>query len=101
MLPFAILELINRRNFSWEFPFPLFFVMWLLAAAFVLMMTPIVRNQRSAGMNLASIFRLMPRVAIVALIAWLWVGLVADQMPCFLGVRTATRSVTRRFHGIV
>jgi hypothetical protein len=59
---------------------------WLLAAAFVLMMTPIVRNQRSVGLNLAGIFRLMPRVAIVPLIAWLWLGLVVDQMPCFLGV---------------
>lgn len=87
VLPFAILEAINAQDFSWQrFPFPLFVVMWMLAAAFVLLITPVVRNVRAGGINLFGIGRQIPRVLLVALIAWLWAGLVADQMPCFLGV---------------
>jgi hypothetical protein len=83
VLPFMLLELFNRRNFSAEFPFPLFLVMWLLSASFVFVVTPPVRN-RAQRVNEG--VRVLPRVVLVAAIAWMWLGLVADQMPCFLGV---------------
>ncbi len=59
--------------------------MWLLAA-FVFDYDADRAQPALGRYELAGIFRLMPRVAIVVLIAWLWVGLVVDQMPCFLGV---------------
>ena len=82
VVTFMILELFNRRddfgNFLANFPIPLFVVMWLLSAAFVGLVMSLPRS--------SSLLRLVPRVVLVILIAWLWVGLVADQMPCFLGV---------------
>jgi len=86
VLPFVILEVINQTTFNLEFPFPLFVLMWLLAASSVLVATPVVRSLRTSAGRGASVVRLMPRVVLVILIAWLWVDLVADQMPCFLGV---------------
>lgn len=57
-----------------------------LRTSLILIMTPVARNLRTGTRNLASVLRLAPRVVLVILIAWLWVGLVVDQMPCFLGV---------------
>ena len=85
VLPFVILEVINQTTFNMEFPFPLFILMWLLAASSVLIATPLVRSLRTSAGRRASVVSLMPRVVLVILIAWLWVDLVADQMPCFLG----------------
>jgi hypothetical protein len=28
----------------------------------------------------------LPRIATLIFIAWMWVAVVLDQMPCFLGV---------------
>ena len=48
VLPFTILELVNRlRDFSREFPVPLFLAMWLLASTFTLIVMSIVRNLRT------------------------------------------------------
>ena len=81
-----ILELINRRNFNLEFPFPLFFLMWLLAASFTFIIMPVARELRRGTRSLTDVVSLMSRAVLAILIAWFWVGLVADQMPCFLGV---------------
>jgi hypothetical protein len=59
--------------------------MWLLPLSFILIVMPIVRNL-AGNRNLANRVRLLPRIALATLIAWLWIGLILDQMPCFLGV---------------
>ena len=41
-LPFMILEWVNRRDFHEDFPIPLFGILWLLPAAFIFILTPIV-----------------------------------------------------------
>jgi hypothetical protein len=35
---------------------------------------------------MANPINLLLRVAFLALIAWMWGGILIDQMPCFLGV---------------
>lgn len=40
VLPFLILELVNRPAFPQSFPLPLFAVMWLLPLSFILIVTP-------------------------------------------------------------
>lgn len=77
VIPFMFLELINRRRFDEPFPVPLFVTLWILSSAFVVVGSPIARGPRSAGLAF--------RVTLLALIAWLWGGIVMDQMPCFLG----------------
>jgi hypothetical protein len=42
ILPFMIMEVVNRRNFNEEFPIFLFFFMWLNMFAISLILLPIV-----------------------------------------------------------
>lgn len=95
VLPFVILELINRRSFHEGFPIELFGLMWLLSLSFILIVMPIVRTQPAGNRKLAIRSGLLPRVALSILIAWLWVGLVLDQMPCSLAFQTAIRRIVR------
>jgi len=88
VVPFAILELRNNsgsRNFS-HFPFPLFIFLWLLSIAFIIGGAPIVRTVRAGGSLLAHPVTLLFRFVLLALLAIAWVGVIRDQMPCFLGV---------------
>jgi hypothetical protein len=47
ILPFMIMEVVNRRNFHEDFPFMLFFVLWLNLFAISLILLPIVRGRRT------------------------------------------------------
>lgn len=86
VLPFMILEGVNRRNFNEGFPIPLFVIMWLLPMLFLLTGMPIIRNVRGGNSLLANPVVLFIRVVFLIFTAWIWTGLLIDQMPCFLGV---------------
>jgi len=86
VLPFMILEFVNRRAFHEDFPIPLFAIMWLLPVSFILILTPIVRRLRAQERSAANPLSLLLGAVLLVLLAWLWVGLILDQMPCFLGV---------------
>ena len=85
VVPFMILEWVNRRNLIGDFPVPLFGMMWLLPTTFFVIMMPITRNLRT-GNSVRTNASLLVKVALLGLIAWMWVAIVIDQMPCFLGV---------------
>ena len=86
VLPFIMLELINRRTFNDGFPVALFVILWLLPAIFILILTLIVRSARAGNNVMANPVSLLIRVVLFAILAFLWVSLLNDQMPCFLGV---------------
>jgi hypothetical protein len=86
ILPFMIMEVINRRNFNEGFPIVLFVILWLLPALFILTVTPIVRNVRVGSSIMARPLLLLLKVVFLAFIVWMWFGIMIDQMPCFLGV---------------
>jgi len=86
VIPFMILELIHRRNFHEGFPIALFGFLWLLPILFIITMMPFVRNIRAGNIIIANPISLLLRVVFLAFIAWMWVSLMIDQMPCFLGV---------------
>lgn len=86
VIPFMILELVNRRNFNEGFPIPLFVIMWLLPILFIVTLMPIVRNIRAGNSIIASPVNLLIRVVVLVFIASMWTGILIDQMPCFLGV---------------
>ena len=44
ILPFMIMEVVNRRNYDEDFPVMLFFAMWFNLFAFILILLPIVRS---------------------------------------------------------
>jgi hypothetical protein len=54
ILPFMIMEVVNRRNFNEDFPIFLFFVMWLNLFAISLILLPIVRGRRTGNHDMAN-----------------------------------------------
>jgi hypothetical protein len=82
VLPLVGLELIYGYG---DFPIVLLAFMWLLTLAFFAILIPLIRRIKT-DKGRVNYFSIVPRVVCVILIAWLWVGVVADQMPCFLGV---------------
>lgn len=85
VLPFIALEWMNGPGFANAFPAPLFAVMWLLAALFVVIVMPVLRTPAERW-GTADVVSLLSRVVLGIVVAGLWIGLVQDQMPCFLGV---------------
>jgi len=53
ILPFMIMEVVNRRTLNEEFPFVLFFVMWLNLFALILILLPILRGRRTGNHDMA------------------------------------------------
>ena len=86
VLPFIVLELINRRSLPGGFHFMLIILLWLLPLSFMLILLSILRDPQAGKRRMASSLNLLTRVACLIFLAWFWVGLILDQMPCFLGV---------------
>lgn len=89
-LPFLALELgFNASGFSLKYILDtsiLFGLLWLLPAAFMRLLLPLARSARAGEIVLEQPAALMLKIILLALIAVLWLSLLADQMPCFLGV---------------
>jgi hypothetical protein len=88
VLPFAFLEFlfnsISRQNAPGLIV--LFSLMWLLPTAFIVVLAPITRTVRAGSSILANPVALLARVALLALLAMAWGAMLADQLPCFIGV---------------
>ncbi|MEW5958984.1 MAG: hypothetical protein AB1801_14730, partial [Chloroflexota bacterium] len=73
VLPFVILEWVNRQSFresSHEsFPIPLFGFLWFLPLAFIVILIPLVRNLRAGNSIMANPVSLLLRVVFLILIA--------------------------------
>jgi hypothetical protein len=54
ILPFMIMEVVNRRNFHEDYPFMLFFVLWLNLFAISLILLPIVRGRQTGNLDMAN-----------------------------------------------
>jgi hypothetical protein len=54
ILPFMIMEIVNRRNFNEDFPFVLFFGLWLNLFALSLILLPILRAWRTGNHDMAN-----------------------------------------------
>jgi hypothetical protein len=86
VLPFMILEWSTRSEQPRsDFSVLLFILMWLAAAVFLFVLTPMVQAIRTGNFAVANPISTVLKVALLVVIAWSWVGLVIDQMPCFLG----------------
>lgn len=53
LLPLAIMEVVNRREYNEGFPYALFFGLWLNLFATALILLPVVRSWRSGEQNTA------------------------------------------------
>ena len=54
ILPFMIMEVVNRRNFNEDFPSTLFFILWLNLFAISLILLPLVRGKRTGNHEMAN-----------------------------------------------
>jgi hypothetical protein len=54
ILPFMLIEVINRRNFNEDFPFVLFFALWLNLFAISSILLPIVRGKWMSNPDVAN-----------------------------------------------
>jgi hypothetical protein len=54
MLPFTIMEVVNRRNFNEGFPFVLFLVLWINLFAICSILLPIVRARRTGNRDMTN-----------------------------------------------
>lgn len=87
VLPFMILEWATRSNAPRSDASPvLWVVLWLFSTIFIAILMTILRNVWQVGKGImANPVSLLFRLVFVVSFAWLWVALVIDQMPCFLG----------------
>lgn len=86
--PLAFMEWWNNsgiRSGEFQFPFLLFYWLWLQPTVFFLAAIPIVRGLRAGEAILAHPVTLALRVIFLAFVAAGWVWVIQDQMPCFLG----------------
>ena len=81
VVPFAVLELVNRGHFEEPFPWVLFGFLWALQAVFAGLMGPVVRTVRAGRPAWVLL-----GVVVLAMLAFVWASVVLDQLPCFLGV---------------
>lgn len=86
VLPFMILEMVNRRNLPESFPVALFCFMWILAMVFIVILLPILQNLRAGNSMKAHPISLLFKFVFLTFIAMMWGYNLYDQLPCFLGV---------------
>ena len=86
VLPFVSLELMAQRTLDDPFPFALFGTLWLLPVTLIFALRSIGREWRQRVTGRTLVMSLLPKSAFALLVAWVWISLVVDQMPCFLGV---------------
>jgi hypothetical protein len=86
VLPFTIMEWSTKTGEPRsDFHVAWFILMWLSAAVFLFVLMPIVQAIRARNYAVVNPVAAVLKVALLAVIAWSWAGLVIDQMPCFLG----------------
>jgi hypothetical protein len=86
--PLAVLEVRNQgiQAMQGVDNVVLFGLLWLAPAAVVLLASPVVRAVRSGAAVLDRPLPLLARLVLLMLVTFVWLSLVADQLPCFMGV---------------
>ncbi len=86
VVPFVVLQLVNRRTFEENFPFMLFTFMSLNSLLVVLLLTPALRRFRAARSLRALKLTHWAGLLLGVFLGSVYAGVVIDQLPCFLGV---------------
>jgi hypothetical protein len=61
-------------------------MMWLMGFCFAFIFIPTIRNLMPGRTGSVNPLIVLPGLASLFLLAWGWIALISDQMPCFLGV---------------
>src|SRR5688572_26879142 len=84
-LPFVIMEVVNRWHQSYDFPFVLFIVLWVLASVFLATLF-IIFNDVKTKRYPRGMWKLIVSSTIMVAALTFWLLILTDQMPCFLGM---------------
>ena len=86
LIPFIVLELINRWHFNGGFPFPLFSLLGILQSFFIFILVSTFKDLSSKKSFFANPIYLILRTVILVFIAYTWRTWIVDQWSCFMGV---------------
>lgn len=86
LIPFIVLETVNRWKFNEGFPFAVFTFTWLLQTAFILILVSLIKNVQPKKSLKGNPFIFVLRLVGLVLIAYIWGGWIIDQWPCLMGV---------------
>ena len=84
VLPFILMELINAQA-PGTFPFMLFGFLWLVSFLFMLLLSATIRSHRHVEDPLRNVVIHVAKFLTLVLLAGLWITIIKDQLPCFLG----------------
>src|SRR5688572_22323912 len=86
LIPWVGLELINRKGMPEEFPVALFITLWFLQAIFIYLIKWGLAKPATGNRIAQTTLSLWFRVPVLLFVGLIWTIIIADQMPCFLGV---------------
>ncbi len=86
VLPFAVMEIVNLGRIPDPFPYAIFLYLWLMFALFLICLFAIVRLAKSRVSKQERLPALLLNALVLLFSVMSIVYLLADQMPCFLGV---------------
>ncbi len=86
LIPFIVLEIVNRKQFHEGFPYAVFTFSWLLQTVFIWLFIPVIQQFRSGTSERNQPMANVLRIIGMACIAYVWIGWISDQWPCLMGV---------------
>jgi len=86
VLPFAVMEIVNLGRIPDPFPYAIFLYLWLMFALFLICLFALVRLAKSRVSKQERLPALLLNALVLLFSVMSIVYLLADQMPCFLGV---------------
>ena len=86
VLPFAVMEIVNLGRIPDPFPYAIFLYLWLMFALFLICLFAIVRLAKSRVKKHERLPALLLNALVLLFTVMSIVYLLADQMPCFLGM---------------
>ena len=88
VLPFLILEIVFNKITPRVITdlAVLLGLLWLMSVSFIVLMMPVAQNLWKGKRVLGNPVTLLLRVAFSVVLVTIWVSIVVDQLPCFLGV---------------
>lgn len=86
LIPFIVLEIVNRRQFHEGFPYAVFTFTWLLQTVFIWLFLPLLLQLRSGTSTRKNPMAYVLRIISMVFVIYVWIGWMGDQWPCLMGV---------------
>lgn len=85
-LPFAFLEIVNGTKYGNAFPIGIFTILFITSLLFWFVFELITKSKKVENGNLKKIAVFVFRVLLLICLLVLFVNIIIDQWPCFMGM---------------